>query len=69
MSESRFNEIVNCSKTYFFKTGKDFDNRIDWDGRNLKHISFTRGLKDDREFPPNCYSAYGTDLKKLNLIH
>ncbi len=68
MSIEIFDQIVKCSKFYYFKSLKDFDDRIDWNGTRVKNISFVRGIKDDREYSPCLWSAYGTDEKKLSKI-
>ena len=61
MSLEIFRELCKKSKFYYFNTPKDFDNRIDWEGKSVKHVLFERGLIDEGE--DNCptkYSAYGT---------
>ena len=68
MSLEAFRERCNCSKIYFFKTVKKFDEKIDWNNKSVKGITFVRGIVDDREYPPYCFSAYGTDMKKLEKI-
>ena len=61
MSLEEFRELCKKSKFYYFKTLKDFDNRIDWCGRSVKHVLFERGVIDEgEENPPTRYSAYGT---------
>ena len=64
MSLESFREDCNQSKFYYFIYPKDFDKRIDWDGRSVKNINFERGLVDEGvDNCPTRWSAYGTKHK------
>jgi len=63
MSSECFRSFCNKSKFYFFDTPADFDMRVDYNGQNVKHIVFERGLVDEGiDNAPTRWSAYG--LKK-----
>lgn len=63
MAIEDFREQCKKSKFYYFKSLKDFDKRIDWDGRFVKHIRFERGVIDEGiDNIPTRYSAYGTRI-------
>ena len=64
MSLESFREDCNQSKFYFFNSPKDFDKRIDWEGRSVKNINFERGLVDEGvDNCPTRWSTYGTKHK------
>ena len=53
--------LCKQSRFYFFSTVKDFDNKIDYNGKSMKNIIFDRGLIDEgKDNRPTRYSAYGT---------
>jgi hypothetical protein len=61
MSLEELREYVKKSKFYYFITKEDFEKRIDYDGKSVKHILFERGLVDEGiDNVPTRYSAYGT---------
>jgi len=65
MSLESFRDYCNKSKFYFFNSPKDFDKKIDWEGRSVKNICFERGLVDEGE--DNCptrWIAYGTNTNQ-----
>jgi len=64
VSLESFRDDCEKSKFYFFISTKDFDKRIDWEGRSVKNIAFERGLVDEGENNcPTRWSAYGTKHK------
>lgn len=62
MSVEEFREFCKKGRFYYFKTAKDFNNRIDYDGKKINNnIKFNRGLEDLglNYPPPTRYIAYG----------
>lgn len=59
-----FIELVKAGRFYYFNTLEDFDRKIDWDGRDLKGITFRRGVEklSSDQVPPNKYCAYGEKI-------
>ena len=60
MSLESFREYCSKAKFYYFGSLADFDNRVDWNGKSVKNISFDRGIIDEGENnTPTRWSAYG----------
>ncbi len=64
MCESQFRNYCNSFSHYHFITPKDFDKRIDYDGKNVSKIKFERGLELNQSERPTKYYAFGEDVKK-----
>ena len=59
MAIESFRKYCNKFKFYYFNTPKDFDKRIDYDGKNVSKVKFERGLVFEPTNIPTNWSAYG----------